>query len=138
MNGANTCTGQNRIGQFGYHGHVDTNSITFFNTLIFEYICQLAYLFVQLVVSDMCCGFLRVVGFKDNGRLLASGKQMSIDAILGYIELRPLKPFNLGFVKIPLTNASPGFAPQKMLFCNLTPKHFGLTYGFTVIDKVFF
>ena len=92
MNGANARAGEHGIGRLGDHRHINRNTITLTNTLLFQHIGEAAYFFMKLAICDFRC-LIRLVTFPDNRNIFAPRDKMAIDAIDAGIERAVFIPF---------------------------------------------
>ena len=91
MHGANAGTGQHHRCRLANHGQVDTNPVTFFNTLRFQDIGKLADILMQLPVSDLFI-MSRIIAFPDNSNLVAACFKMTINAVDTDVKFSTFKP----------------------------------------------
>ena len=115
VNRANARTSQNRNRQLGNHAHVQAHAVAFLYTIVLEHIGKLHDLKVQLFVRQYPVVIFRVVGLKNQSRLIAQCGKMPVQTVLGDVQLSPRKPFNVGFFEIPVEHPIPFLAPHKML-----------------------
>jgi hypothetical protein len=80
---------------------------------------------VQAVVSDHPYPVFGIVGFPNNGGLVAHFFQMPVNAIFGDVEFSVEKPLYARLFEIPLQYFVPFFAPLKR-FRHSTPEFLGL------------
>src|ERR1700744_6720739 len=141
MYGAYPRASQNGYGQFWHHGHIDTNTVASFCAIVLQYIGELANCFVQLFIGEYAVILVRVVRFPDDGGFVAQRFQVTVEAILGNIELSALEPFYFWFGKVPFQYLIPFFAPIKIVGYFL-PELFGLFntlfIGFLVFGECFY
>ena len=115
MNSPNPGAGKHCNGQFGHHRHINANTIALLNSLVFQHIGKLIYFKVKFFITQFPKMFLRVIGLPQYGGFMGMSGQMSIQTILGYIELSSFKPFNFRFGKVPFQQFIPLSFPCKGL-----------------------
>ena len=134
MDGPDAGTGQHGHGQFRDHGHVDGHPVSLCHPSFFKGIGKLTHLFVELAVGNLQV-LAHIVALPDQGRLVAPGLKMPVQAVVGDIGLGIFEPFDKyralgdGIVKIP--NLVPFLLPVKF-FGNLPPESFRILDRFLV------
>src|SRR5690606_18142111 len=122
--------------QFGNHGQVNAYAVAFTDTVIFEYIGNLFDFCQQLLISKHPKGFIGVVRFPDDSGFVAQLVNMPVKAVFGDVEPCTIKPFDFGFLEIPIQHSVPFTSPVKM-FCNSRPKFLRFFYALLVNPLVF-
>src|SRR5215470_779125 len=131
---SDTRAGQHGNRQFGRHAHVDGNAVAFFDTQALQDVRELLYFLPKLLVgvSANFSGF----ALPDDGRfVLAPGLYVTVEAVVGKIDLTPREPLRPG--RIPLEHPIPLLEPVQLLG-NSSPEFFGLLDGLFVEVLVLF
>lgn len=102
VNRTYTRTRQHRNRQIGNHRHVEAHAVAFGYALAFQHVGKLAHSLVQLCIADVLRGFVWMVRLENNRRLLRPRCQMAVNAVLGNVQLRTVKPLHLWRVEIPI------------------------------------
>ncbi len=137
MHSADAGAGQYRYSQLGHHGHVQANTVAFSGAVVFKHMSKLAYLIVQLLVGEHPVVFGRVIGFPDDGRLIARLFQVPVEAVFGNIKFSAFKPFNIRLGKTPAQYMIPLFTPG-IFFGNAAPECLGLLNALLINVLIFF
>src|SRR5690625_3221225 len=91
MDGADTGARQHGVSGLGNHRQIKTDSIAFFNPAFAQQVGESAYFQVQLPVGNPLI-LRRVVSFPDDGYLVRTLGQMTVDAVDTDIQLTALEP----------------------------------------------
>ena len=89
---ANPGTGEHGYGQFGNHRHIYRHPIALYHTSRFEHVCEFADARMQFAVGDVAV-LRRVVTFPDDGILITSGIEMSVEAVVDDVGFAAFEPF---------------------------------------------
>ena len=135
MDRAHAGTRQNGNGQFRHHAHVQTHAVAFLDSVVFEHVGKLHDAVVQFPVGVYPVRGGGIVWFKDQGRLIAQGVQMAVQAVLCNVQGSPCKPLDLRIFEVPREDAVPFSAPNKLLG-NLGPKVLGILHALGVSGSV--
>jgi len=114
VDGADAGTGEYGDGQFRDHAHINTNTVSFSNAVVAQYLCEVTYLFMQFSVGKCSCRFIGLIGFPDDGGLFAPFCQVAVQTIFGDVHFSTLEPFDVGFGEVPFQGGMPFFSPGKM------------------------
>src|SRR5690606_26784123 len=71
MNRADARAGQYGYSQFRHHSHVNTYPVSFLHAIVLKHIGKIAYLLMQLLVSEYPKMLFGIIGFPNNSRLIA-------------------------------------------------------------------
>ena len=55
---------------------------------------------MQILVSDMFCGFRWIVRFKDDRSLIAAGREVTVDAVGCNVQCTVLEPFDIDIARL--------------------------------------
>ena len=125
MNGADTCAGQKTDRQFGDHRKEETDTIAFFNSVVLEYVGELANLLVQLLVGKSSF-FAGLIAFPDQADLIAALFQMTVQAVVRNIKLAAFKELHINGaffdVKVIIHHLVPFFEPGDLLLGDFRPE----------------
>ena len=99
MHRADARAGQHCVSRLGNHRQVDGDSVATADAMRLQDIGELADLRVQVAIGDVP-GFLRVIAFPDDRRLVAARRQMTVNAIIGHVGEAVLEPFDRDIVWI--------------------------------------
>jgi hypothetical protein len=135
VHGADACAGEHGVGCFGDHRHVDAHAVAFLHATVFQHVGQAADVVVQFVVGDVR-GFGGVVAFPDDGDLFAALFQVTVDAVVGDVELATLEPFGAALFQVAAVHLIPGLEPVQKGLGLLAPEGFGLLDGLLVEAQV--
>ena len=91
MHGTDAGAGQHGHRGFGDHGHINGDDVALTDAAGFESVGQAADLSVQLAVTDVGA-FLRIVPLPDDGGLLCTCFEMTIQTVCGDVELAVFVP----------------------------------------------
>ena len=124
MNGADSRTGKSCDSGFRHHGHIQANAVAFFDASGFQYIGKFADFRVEFFVCE--CSYSRsVIAFPDQSGLISAGFKMSVQAIVGCIQLAAFKPANVSFVEIVFAQLFPFLEPMQKRVSLFRPKFIG-------------
>src|SRR5690606_12270683 len=124
MDSPNSGTSQNGNGKFRNHGKINTDPVSFLDSLILQYISHFAYTLMQFIVSDVLCRFLGVIRFKNDGGFVTSLIQMPVNAVFHDVEFGSCKPFDLRIRHLELKYFIPFAVPSEIFLRNLPPESF--------------
>ena len=93
MDGADARAGEDRVGRFRNHRHVDGDAIALLDVAVAQHVGEAADFVVQFAKGDFL-GFFRIVAFPDDGDLVTARMQMPVDAIVGGVGDAVLEPFD--------------------------------------------
>src|ERR1043166_7148974 len=117
MRGAESRAGKHRNCQFGNQRKIKRHAITLLDAALAQHVCKSTDLGMKLLVSE--CALVARFAFPDECCLVATrGCQMSIEAVVRYIDLAAAKP--LCMRRSPLQNRIPLFEPVQLL-CHARP-----------------
>ncbi|MCY1432232.1 hypothetical protein D9M71_482230 [compost metagenome] len=130
MNRADAAAGKHGIGGLGDHGHVDAYPITFFDAALFKHIGQTADMLVHFTVGNDA-GVGRIVAFADDRRLVASGGEVTVDAVIADVKSGTLEPGGLAGLHVTALDAAPRLDPVEN-FGLVCPESVGVFDGLAV------
>ena len=124
-----TGTGQHRIRRFGDHGEIQDDTITFGHTLAAQDVRHAANLVVQLVVSDVLCFVVRIVGLEDDRSLVAALFEVTVNTVVGNVQGAIVEPLDADFteVVVDVFDLGVGLDPVQT-FAVLAPECFGVVH----------
>ena len=94
-----TGTGQHRNRRFRNHRHVDSYDVALANTLGFQSVSELTDAGVQVTVGDLLI-LLRIVTFPDDGDLVTTGIQMTVQTVHTGVQSAVFEPFDIHIVRV--------------------------------------
>ena len=133
MDRADSRTSQHRIGCFGNHRQIDRDRVALLDPMRLEDIGETADLVVQFLVGDMF-RVLRIVAFPNDCNLFAFFLQVTVEAVVGEVDLAAGKPLGPGAV--PVEHAFPRLEPVQ-LGSDRAPECFRVGLGFLVETLIF-
>ncbi len=93
VNGADARAGEHGVGRLGNHRQVDRDPVALLDAVRLQNVGELAHALMQLAISDLL--FLgRIVAFPNDGDLIATRRQMAVNAIGGNVERAVLEPLD--------------------------------------------
>jgi hypothetical protein len=98
MNHTDTSTSQHGISSLRAVGKVNGSSVALLHAKGLEKVGETTGLKMEFLVSDMS-NLIDFITFPNDGRLIPTSLQMTIDAIVGNIQLSIQKPGNVSFFK---------------------------------------
>ena len=103
-------TGQHRDRGFRNHRHVNRDSVTFFDTAIFQYIGEFADIGMHFAVGNFLV-FTGIIAFPKDGDLVSAGIQMTVETVVGDVQLTTQEPLDteVGFIETPFLDLVPFF-----------------------------
>ena len=132
MHGADAGAGEHGDGQLGDHGHIDGDAIAGLDAERAEHVGELADAFVEFGEGVLDGG--AVFGFPHQRGFVGVLFQVTVEAVVGDVELAADEPFGVG--RIPFENFFGSFEPVEELGL-FAPEGFGIGCGggvhFTVI-----
>ena len=93
MDRADSRAGEDRVGRFRDHRHIDGDAIAFLDVTQAQDVGHLADFVVQFAIGDVA-RFRRIVAFPDDRCLVATLLKMAVDAVVGSVENAILEPFD--------------------------------------------
>ncbi len=93
MDGADPGAGEHRHGRLGDHRHVDCDAVAALDAELLQDVGEDADVVMEFAIGDVA-RLARVVAFPDDGRLVAAGGQMAVEAIGGDVEGPVLVPLD--------------------------------------------
>ena len=87
--------GQHGIGRLRDHRDVKHHAVAFADAHFFQDIGEFTDMRVQLLVGDVLGLAVGVIGLPDDGRLIATLRQMAVDAIGSHVQRAVLIPFDI-------------------------------------------
>jgi len=119
MDCANSRAGKHSNYRLKNKGHIETHSVSFFDTIFFEHIGEFTHLIKKFLVGDLFRCICRQVRFPIIRNIMSFFRQVPIETVLCDIELTSYKPLHIHFFKSPLKHRIPWFFPEKFtrLFC---------------------
>ncbi len=93
MDRADPRAGEHGIGRLGDHRHIDRDRVALLDALRLQHIGETADMLVQFAIGDVA-RLGRIVAFPDDRRLVAAGREMTIEAIHRDIGDAVLEPFD--------------------------------------------
>ena len=125
MDGADPGAGQQSVGGFGHHRHVDGDAVALLDALVAHDVGQPADLFIGLAIGDLLA-FLGVVAFPNDRGLVAAGGEVAVETVDRSVEGAIVVPANLDVAgEINVLHLGVGLDPIDALAL-LTPKGFGI------------
>ena len=100
-------------GEFGDHGHIDRDAVAFFYASRFEHVGKFADLLVQFTVGEFGV-FTRFVAFPDNGDLISSIREVTVNAVVRDVGFGPFKPLDKNWPIVHIVVVGPHGGP---IFC---------------------
>ena len=126
VDGADARAGQHDDRQLGDHRQVEGDAVTLLDAVLLEDVGELADLVLELGVGDRA----RVAGvaLEDDGGLVAlAGLDVTVDAVVGRVELAALEPLDVGRgVEAPVERRVPVLRPDQRILGALGPVAFGV------------
>ena len=125
VNGADAGAGQHGDGQFGDHGQVDLHAVALLDALGLQDVGELADLLVHLLVGERAA--LRgLVALPLDGDLVAPGLQVTVQAVVGDVELPALEILEvdgaLADIEVVILDLVPFLEPLHVLARNVGPE----------------
>jgi hypothetical protein len=132
MHRANTRASKHRRRRLRDHRHVDHHPVAAADAVAFEQVREAAGLFVDLLVGEGAA-IPRLVGFEDQSRLVASGRQLPIEAVDTEVDLPVRIPFDveIGLVVRPVAGPRREAVPVEPLR-DLQPEGVRVRFGLPV------
>src|ERR1700683_2617150 len=93
MDGADPRAGQNGVRGFGNHRQINSDAVAFGDVPVAQHVGQAANVIVQLLVGDLL-GVFRIVAFPEDGNLIGTRVQMTVDAIVGGVQRAVFEPLD--------------------------------------------
>ena len=87
------------------------HAVAFFYAVVLQRVGELADLVVEVAVGEHAVVLFGIVGFPDDGGLVAERFEVAVDAVFGDVEAAVDEPAHVGIVKIPFGNPVPFFMP---------------------------
>src|SRR5690625_375043 len=137
MDGADTCARQHGVSGLENHRQIKTDSIAVFNPAFAQQLAQSAYYQLQLPVGNQLI-LRRVVSFTDDGYLVRTLGQMTVDAVDTDIQLAALEPGDFALMQIALAHPVPFSVPGEKGLGLLGPKSIGIVHGLLVQHLIAF
>ena len=91
MDRAEPSAGEHRIGRLGDHRQVDRDPVALADAAVAHDVRHAADLVVELAIGDLF-RFRRIVAFPDDGDLVAAGRKVPVDAVVGDVGGAVLEP----------------------------------------------
>ena len=100
MHRANARAGEHGIGGFGDHRQIDRNAVALLDAVLLEHIRHAANVFIKLAIGDLLVD-IGVVAFPDDGDLVATALQVTVDTVVGDVGDAVLIPLD-GYVAVEI------------------------------------
>jgi hypothetical protein len=126
MDGADAGAGLHRHHRLDAHRHVDDDAVALGDAERLQAVGELAHAGVQFLVADL--GDRAVVGFEDKRGLVALGRQVAVDAVVGNVEhavVEPLVERRLALVE----DTAEGLVPADVLAREVGPETLVVGFG---------
>ena len=133
MDSANACTGEHGDGKFRRHAHVDRDPISFFHAQRFQNVGEFLHLAMKLLIGEDA-NFPGLAFPNDRGFVFAPGREVTIDTVVGKIDLAANEPLRPG--TIPFENFVPILEPVQFAG-DSRPEPIGLVNGFLIQAVIF-
>ena len=126
VDGADAGAGQHGHRQLRDHRQIDDDPIALLDALLLEDVRELGDFFPQLPIGDRT-GRLRRVTLEVVGHLVGVWPiEMTIQAVVGHIQLAALEPADLGFAEVVVLHVVPFLEPVQPFLCLLPPEGIGV------------
>ena len=136
VDGADARAGEHDDRQLGDHRQVEGDAVTLLDAVLLEDVGELADLVLELGVRVR----VRVAGvaLEDDGGLVAlAGLDVTVDAVVGRVELAALEPLDVGLgVEAPVEDRVPLLRPDERILGALGPVPLGVLDGPLVVGLV--
>ena len=100
MDRADAGTGQHRIGGLRDHRDIENDTVAFADAHVLKNIGHATRIVMQLLIGDVLGSFFWAVRLPDDRSLIAAGRQMTVNAVGGYVQRAIRIPVDIHIAEI--------------------------------------